>query len=174
MAFLRIGDEVPKKGRGSKLTRLQMQFIEAMTDPNGIGYHSPTNAVRLTDYKTDNPNKMGMQLMQHPLVAAEIKSRNESRRERLELTADYVIHKLLSLVEDTEKDNDRIRALELLGKTLSLFKERQEISGPDGEAIKYEQKVNEDAADFARRMAGLAKRAGATGVSEVPKQGSAG
>lgn len=115
-----------------------------------------------------------MQLMQHPLVAAEIKGRMESRRERMELTADYVIHKLIALAEEAGKDGDKIRALELLGKNLGIFKERQEISGPDGKAIEYEQKVQEDAADFARRLAGLAKRAGTAGVSEVPKSGSAG
>lgn len=174
MAYLRIGDEVPEKGRGSKLTRLQMQFCDSFTDPASPGYQSPTNAVRQTDYKTNNPNKIGMQLMQHPLVAAEIKDRMDARRERMELTADYVLHKLIQMVEETDKDNDRIRALELLGKNLGLFKERQEISGPDGDAIKYEQKVQEDAADFARRIASLAKRAGTDGVSEVPKPGRTG
>lgn len=174
MAFLKIGDEVPTKGRGSKLTRMQMQFIEAMTDPAGKGYHSPTNAVRLTDYKTDNPNKMGMQLMQHPLVAAELKERFQARRERMELTADYVLHKLIDIVEQTEKDSDRIRAVELLGKNLGLFKERTEISGPDGAAIEYEQKIKNDAADFASRIASLAKRSGEKRVSEVTESSSTG
>lgn len=158
MPYLRVGDPVPEKGRGSKLTRLQWQFVEAYTDPNGKGFKSPTNAIKLTDYKTDNPNKMGMFLMQHPLVLKEIKTIEDARRERLDLTADYVLHKLIQMVEETSKDNDRIRALELLGKNLGLFKERQEISGPDGEAIKYEEKVREDAADFARTMARLAQR----------------
>lgn len=172
MAYLRIGDEVPVKGRGSKLTKLQRQFVDAYTDPTSPGYSSPTNAVRATEYKTDNPNKIGMQLMQHPLVAKEIKEIQDARRERMELTADYVLHKLISVVEETAKDGDRIRALELLGKNLGLFKERTEISGPDGEAIKMEQKVREDAADFARKLSGLIARGGKAGVSEIPDTGS--
>ena len=174
MAYLRIGDTVPEKGRGSKLTKLQRQFVDAYTDPTSPGYSSPTNAVRQTEYKTDNPNKIGMQLMQHPLVAKEIKEIQDSRRERMELTADYVIHKLIALAEESAKDGDKIRALELLGKNLGIFKERQEISGPDGKAIEYEQRVREDAADFASRLASLAKRAGTAGISVVPKSGSSG
>lgn len=174
MAYLRVGDEVPEKGRGSRLMQKQQRFVEAYVDPDGKGFHSPTNAVLIAGYKTNNPTKVGMQLMQHPLVLKEIKEREESRIRRMELSQDYVIHKLIALVEETAKDSDRIRALELLGKTLSLFKERQEISGPDGEAIKYEQKVQEDAADFARQLSRLASRSGTDGVSEVPKSGSKG
>jgi len=174
MAYLRIGDEVPEKGRGSKLTKLQRQFVDAYTNPESPGYSSPTNAVRQTEYRTDNPNKIGQQLMQHPLVASAIKEVWDARRERMELTADYVIHKIVDIVEQTDKDSDRLRALELLGKSLALWKERQEISGPDGEAIKYQQKVEQDADDFARRMASLAKRARSTGISEVTDDRSTG
>lgn len=159
MGYLRIGDEVPTKGRGSKLTKLQRQFVDAYTDPTSPGYSSPTNAVRQTEYKTDNPNKIGMQLMQHPLVAAAIKESQDRRRERMELTADYVIHKLIALAEEAGRDGDKIRALELLGKNLGIFKERQEISGPDGEAIKYEQKVREEADEFTRSLQNLVEKA---------------
>lgn len=159
MAYLRVGDEVPTKGRGSRLMQKQQRFVEAYCDPQGKGFHSPTNAVLIAGYRTDNPTKLGMQLMQHPLVLKEIKDREDRRIARMELTQDYVIHKLMDLVEQTVKDGDRIRALELLGKTLSLFKERQEISGPDGEAIKYEQKVREEADEFTRALQNLAKKA---------------
>lgn len=162
MAYLRIGDAVPEKGRGSKLTKLQRQFVDAYTDPTSPGYSSPTNAVRQTDYKTDNPNKIGMQLMQHPLVAAAIKESFDARRERMELTADYVIHKLIALAEEAGRDGDKIRALELLGKNLGIFKERQEISGPDGEAIRYEQKIREEADEFTNALKNLVDKANKT------------
>lgn len=181
MAYLKIGDTVPTKGRGSRLTQKQLQFIEAFCDPSGPGYNSPTKAIKMTTYKTDNPTKMGMFLMQHPLVSAEIKERMNARKERMELSADYVIHKLLELVDNTEKDGDRIRALELLGKTLSLFKERQEISGPDGKAIEYEQKIKEDVNDFTQRLKRLAEQSsndssgdaaeGKGRVVKLPKRG---
>lgn len=158
MAYLKIGDEIPTKGKGSKLSALQQKFVEAYTDPSGPGYRLATGAVRVAGYKTNNPAVLGTQLMQQPLVVQTIKEIEQARRERLELTADYVINKLMDLVEGTDKDNDRIRALELLGKNLGLFKERQEISGPDGKAIEYEQKLKEDANDFTRAIARLAKR----------------
>lgn len=174
MAYLKIGDEVPTKGKGSRLGKLQWKFVEAYTDPDGPGYRQATAAVKVAGYKTNNPGVLGTQLMQHPIIVREIRRLEKEREDRLALSADYVINKLMDLVEDTAKDNDRIRALELLGKNLGLFKERQEISGPDGEAIKYEQKVKEDAADFARAIARLAERRGEAGVAEVPNTGTDG
>lgn len=171
--YLKVGDPIPTKGRGSKLTGLQLRFVEEFTDPTSRGYQNATQAVLAAGYKTGNADKLAMQLKQHPLIIKEIKDRMDSQRARMELTADYVLHKLIEMVEQTDKDNDRIRALELLGKNLGLFKERTEISGPDGEAIKYEQKVKQDAADFASRLSRLASRAGEDGLSVVPDTGSA-
>ena len=155
MPYLPKGAEIPKKGKGSCLTDKQRRFVEEyLVDMNG------SKAVLEAGYKTNNPNRIATDLLRHPLVRKEIEDRQAERRDRLELSADYVIHKLIAIVEQTEAGNPQaaLRGLELLGKNLGLFKERQEISGPDGEAIKYEQKVKEDAADFSRAIARLAER----------------
>jgi hypothetical protein len=64
-----------------------------------------------------------------------------------------------------------LRAIELAGKSIALWKERQEISGPDGEAIKHEQHIKESVADFTSRISSLAKRGGQTNVVEFTKRG---
>ncbi len=134
-----------------------------------------TKAIVRAGYKTTNPNRRGTELLRHPLVQQEIEKRMKDRQDRLELSAEYVINKLVDIVEHTEKGNPQaaLRGLELLGKHLGLYKDRQEISGPDGEAIQY-QKVQEDAADFTSAIARLAEREGKTGVAEVPNTGTAG
>jgi len=141
MAYLRKGDPIPTKGKGSKLSALQLAFIdEYFVDLNA------SKAVLRAGYKTNNPNRVATELLNHPLVLREIESRQTARRERLELSADYVIHKLIDIVESTDKNNPQaaLRGLELLGKHLGLYRDRQEISGPDGNAIEYEQRVRED------------------------------
>jgi hypothetical protein len=46
-----------------------------------------------------------------------------------------------------------------IGKHLGMFKERVELTGKDGNAIEFEQKVKEDADAVASAIAGLAERA---------------
>lgn len=169
MAYLQPGQEPPEKGKGSKLGPKMERFVEEyLVDLNA------SEAVIRAGYKTRNKNRMGAELLRHPLVKAAIDERIDARRERMELTADYVLTKLVAIVEDTERGNPQaaLRGLELLGKHLGLYKDRQEISGPDGGAIEMEQRVKEDVADFTSRLSSLAKRQGTSGVVEFPKSGS--
>lgn len=177
MAYLKEGDEIPTKGRGSKLRGKMLLFVEAyLADPDMVG----ANAVLAAGYKvragSDNHYKMAHELMKHPLVKAEIESRLSDRREKAELTADYVLSKLVKIVEDTETGNPQaaLRGLELLGRHLGLYKDRQEISGPDGEAIQMEQKVNERATDFTSKLSRLAAASGAGTVTKFAKPGGEG
>lgn len=169
--YLKPGQEIPRKGKGQTLSPLMVRFVEEyLIDWNASA------AVLRAGYKTRNQNRMGAQLLRHPLVKAEIEKRTEKRRERMELTADYVLNKLVQIVEDTKEGNPQaaLRGLELLGKHLGLYRERQEISGPDGEAIKMEQRVKEDVADFTSRLSRLAKSAGTGTVVSLPDPGSEG
>lgn len=155
MAYLKPGDEPPTKGRGSKLSGKMLRFVdEYMIDLVG------KDAILRAGYKTKNPDNMAAELLHHPLVSREIQKRTEERRERSELSAEYVVQKLISIVEETEKDNPNaaLRGLESLGRHLGMFRDRQEISGPDGEAIKYEQKVNQTANEFTDKIKELGKR----------------
>lgn len=157
----------PKKGKGSKLTTKMENFVnEYFVDFNA------SQAVLRAGYKTSVPNKFAAKLMQHPLVAAAVAARKEERQEKFELNAEYVITKLVAIADKNEDANATaaLRALELLGKHLGLYRDRQEISGPDGEAIQMEQRVKQNADEFASRIAQLAKRNGTDNVVEFPER----
>jgi phage terminase small subunit len=171
MAYLKKGDPVPEKGRGARLTAKMTRFIdEYMLDLNA------TQALQRAGYKSPTYNRLAHTMLQHPLVRAEIDKRMAARRDDLELSAQYVVQKLINIIENTEKSNPTaaLRGLELAGKTLGLFKDRQEISGPDGAAIQMEQKTKNDAADFTSRISRLAERTGEGEVSKFPEPGSKG
>ena len=69
MAYLKKGDPLPKKGKGAKLSDKMRTFIdEYMISKNA------TDAVRKSGYKTKNPNRIGAELLRHPLVSAEIEN----------------------------------------------------------------------------------------------------
>ena len=113
--------------------------------------------------------------MNHPLVIEEIQRRLDRRSEKAEkkaeLTADYLIAKLITIIEDAteaEKTTDRLRAIELAGKAIALWKERQEVTGADGEAIRIEQERKETVADFTSRISRLVKRDGPDESTVVP------
>lgn len=166
MAYLKKGKQPPTKGKGSKLSAKMLLFVdEYLTDLNASA------AVIRAGYKTRNKNRIATELLNHPLVKAEIERRQEKRRETLELQADYLIHKLVSIIEATEEDNPQacLRAIELAGKSIALWKERQEISGPDGKAIEMEQRLKEDVADFTNKLKKLGE-AGNVYQIGVPKK----
>lgn len=166
MPMLKKDEPVPTTGRGSKLTPKMEAFVEEyMIDLNA------SQACKRAGYKTGNPSKLGTQLLNHPLVSQAIEARKADRRERRELTAEYVLEKLISLTERNEENNPAVavRTLELLGRHLGLYKDRQEISGPDGEAIHVkEEQVKQNVADFTSKLASLASRNGKGSVVEFP------
>lgn len=156
--------------KGRKLTPKMISFIDQYT---GESFGNSTQSILKSEYTTTNPdvaNRLGAELLQHPLVSAEIKRRLDAKSAKAEVKAEYLIGKLTQIVESTQEENPQaaIRAIELLGKTIAIWKDRQEISGPDGEAIKHEQRVKESVSDFTRRIAELAKRNGTSNVIEFP------
>lgn len=165
MPYMKSGKEPPKKGKGSKLSPKMEAFIdEFMISRNA------SDAILKAGYKTTNQNKIGAELLNHPLVRAEIDRRTEERREKSELHADYLINKLVNVIDNMEeKTSDRLKAIELAGKTLALWRERQEITGADGDAIKMEQELERNVSDFKSKLTRLSKRTGTGGVTEFPK-----
>lgn len=170
MAFLGPNSPIPTKGKGAKLTPKMVAFIDEYL-ANGV----VRKAVLAAGYKTNNPTMIGTRLINHPLVAQEIERRQAERREKLEITADYLLNKLINVIEDEGTKNvDLLRAIELAGKSIALWKERQEISGVDGKAIEMEQKIKEDVADFTSAIARLADREGKSRLASVPNTGTEG
>lgn len=171
MAFLKPGSDIPLKGKGSRLSPKAVLFVEYyLADPS----LNASKAVVAAGYKTNNANRLATDLLRQPLVQRTIQEKTEKRFEKFSITQDYVLQKLKSIVEATEDGNPQaaLRGLELLGKHLGLYRDRTEISGPDGEAIKMEQQVKEDVTDFKSRLARLTDSRGAGEVSEFPKPGS--
>jgi phage terminase small subunit len=169
LPFLSVTDGriVPGNGKGRKLTPKMVEFVDLY-----MIHQNATKAVELSSYKTINPARHAADLMQHPLIQKEIKQRLAVRSEKAEVKAEYLINKLMNIIEQTQSDNPQacLRAIELAGKSIALWKERQEISGPDGEAIRHEQHVKESVADFTSRVASLAKRNGTSNVVEFAKR----
>ena len=95
-------------------------------------------------------------LAQNPKVATRIRAiqdENEQSRRVIALRREeYVLKKLQEEAEHAETDGSRVRALELLGKTVGLFSERIEIEqDTDKTAAELEQ-------DLERRLAALLGR----------------
>ncbi|QDP56988.1 MAG: putative terminase small subunit [Prokaryotic dsDNA virus sp.] len=169
MAYLPKGSEPPTTGKGSKLSPKMRAFVdEYMITQNA------SEACVKAGYKTKNPGRMAAELMSHPLIEREIEKRLEDRTNKAELRADYLINKLVEIIDNPEeRTSDTLRAIELAGKTLALWRERQEITGADGGAVELEQKkIDEDAADFTRQLSRLARRAGEGEVAQFPKPGT--
>ena len=99
--------------------------------------------------------------MENPAVRIAIDALRAERNKSSDVTKDFVlrgIQKAIKLAEESGNLNALLRGHELLARHLGMFIERTEISGPDGEAIKYEEKIKEDVADFTRSIASIANR----------------
>lgn len=176
MAYLSIKDgktvSQAKTSMGKKLTPKMLSFINAyMGEARGNG----VEAIKLSDYNCRTKYSIHQtyaELINHPLVKAEIDRRQALREQESGVKAEYLIAKLLTIIEETQTDNPQaaLRAIELAGKSIALWKERQEISGPDGEAIRHEQQVKESVAEFTSRISSLTKRAGTDNVVEFPER----
>lgn len=150
-----------------ELTLKQNLFVEAYVSSDG----NLTEAARKAGYKGNNLNKVASELKAKPHIKKAIDELTAKKIKELNVTKEYVLRKLVRTVEKAEDDNNHgatLRGLELLAKHLGMFIERQEISGPDGGAIVHEQKVKQDAADFASRLARLANAGGTGEVLEFP------
>ena len=159
---------IAKNGYGTKLTPKMLSLVDMYFSDAGF---SQIEAVRLSDYKTaKNVHAQAAELFAHPNIKAEIDRRLKERTAKSEVRADYLINKLMSIVEETKKDNPQaaLRGIELLGKSIAFWKDRQEISGPDGEAIKHEQNVKESVATFTSRISQLAERNGTSNIVSLP------
>jgi phage terminase small subunit len=140
------------------LTGKQQKFVEEYLECLNASL-----AVKKAGYKTDNPGKVAHDMMKNPGVRFAIDGLKAIRAKNSDITSDYVLKEINEIVKEARKENQlghALRGLELLGKHLSMFVDRTEISGPDGEAIKYEEKIKNDVATFTSSIARLATRNG--------------
>ena len=120
-----------------------------------------TQAALRAGYKTKYPNRIGFQLMENQAIRIAIDGLRAQRATNSDVTKDFVlrgIQKAILMAEEKENLGALLRGHELLARHLGMFIERTEISGPDGEAIKMEQKTKEDVESIKNRIASLAAR----------------
>lgn len=119
-------------------------------------------AINRAGYKTNHASKMAYELLKKPAIKLVIDALTETKASKAAIHPGYVIKKITRTIEKAEMDNNHtavLRGCELLARHLGMFIERTEISGPDGEAIKYER-VQEAADAFSSAIASLVERAG--------------
>lgn len=138
------------------LSAKQLRFCEEfLVDLNG------TQAVIRAGYETKYPNRIAFQLMENPAIRIAIDGLRSARNKNSDVTKDLVLQGILKAIksaEDANNHNATLRGYELLARHLGMFIERTEISGPDGEAIKMEQKIKEDVESFTSTITRLAER----------------
>lgn len=143
---------------------MQLLFAnEYIKDFNG------SQAVLRAGSTTKYPNKMAFQWLNNPGVRAVIDYLMAERTRQMKIDQGFVIEKLVRTIERAEADKQHqsvLRGCELLAKHLGMLTEKTEITGRDGEAIKY-QEVSNEAATFLRTIDGLVKR-GREGESSEP------
>lgn len=137
------------------LTVRQRRFAEEyLVDFNGSA------AVLRAGYNTKYPARLAVEMLKHPGIKAAIDSITLSRADESLIKPEYVMNKLHKTIEAAEKEGDHkavLRGCEIMARALGMFIERKEISGPNGDAIKYEQ-VREAADAFTSAIAGLIER----------------
>jgi hypothetical protein len=145
------------QGIESKLSEKQLKFVdEFFVDFNGA------HAILRAGYETKYPNRMAHQLLSHPGVKFVINYRTAQRAKESPIKPDYVIMKVTRTIERAENEGNHtavLKGCELLARHLGMFIERQEISGPNGDPIRYEQ-VKEAADAFTSAVLSLIERNG--------------
>lgn len=124
-----------------------------------VDFNASAACVR-AGYKCKEPNKMGYQLLNNPGIRYGIDALLAERAKTVDVDVNYIVKKIVRSLERAEnKENESavLRAAELLARHKGMFIDRQEISGPDGDAIRME-KVETDAADFKSAVTRLSQR----------------
>lgn len=105
-----------------KLTTKQRLFVESyLSNPNA------TEAARKAGYSGDSNTlaQRGAELVRN----SKIKALLEERIEEAVITANEILTDVKGIAKNAEKDSDRLKAYEMLGKHLALWIDRQETSG---------------------------------------------
>ena len=103
----------------SQLNDRQRLFVEAyLTEANA------TKAAVRAGYSKKTAYAQGARL----LKKAEIQAALEKRVENAVITADEVLQGIRGIALEGEREADRLRAFELLGKHLALFTEKQDVN----------------------------------------------
>jgi phage terminase small subunit len=127
------------------LTDKQKRFAEEyLVDLNA------TQAAIRAGYSARNADKIGPELLGKTRVSEAIQSAQQARANRVELTQDAIIHGLWAeakLQGEGSSPSARVRAWELLGKHLGLFKDHVVHSGTVEQVVVYLPEKDQHAVD---------------------------
>lgn len=133
-----------------KLTPKQEMFCrEYLVDLNG------TQAAIRAGYSEKTANEQSAQLLAKLSIQEYVQSLMDERKERVDITADYVLKGIKDLTERCIQAqpvvvdgmptgeykfeaNAALKGYELMGKHLKLFTDKTELTGKDGGTIKTE------------------------------------
>ncbi len=107
----------------AELTEKQRRFVEAYTGP-AMG--NATEAARMAGYA--DPDANAHRLISHDGIRREIEKARAPTTHRAILTREERQEILSELGRGAEKESDRIRAVEVLGKMQGDFIERHEVA----------------------------------------------
>lgn len=95
-----------------------------------------TQAAIRAGYSAKTAGQIGEQNLKKLEIQAEIRRLTSDRSQRTEITADYVLQKIQSIVEATSAENEdsynpqaALKGCELLGKHLSMWTDKVQHSG---------------------------------------------
>ena len=112
-----------------KLTPKQARFVsEYLIDLNA------TAAATRAGYSTKRASEIGYQLLRKTTVSEEIAEAMRVREKKTEITAEYVLGNLKTIVERCMSSSEfdargAVKALELLGRHLGMFTDKVKVEG---------------------------------------------
>ena len=106
----------------TRLTGRQQLFVEEyLKDLNA------TQASIRAGYSAKRALDRGSDLLKMPLVAEAVAKAMEKRSKRIQLDADKILRRVDDIAESGERDADKLKANELLGKHLKLWVDKVEV-----------------------------------------------
>ena len=121
------------------LTAKQKMFVA-----NYIVDINATQAAVKSGYSVKTAQEQSSRLLSNVMIQNAIQYQMKAREQRTLVTADYVINGIKRVADNTEKDADRLKAYELLGKHLKLFTDKTELSGKDGEELTIKVTIKDE------------------------------
>lgn len=136
------------------LTIRQRHFSEEYI----IDFNGKAAAIR-AGYASAYADRQAHLLLKNKGIAYYIHRLSQTKQSQIvSVDPDYIIKKITDIIsKEGARDGDKLRGLELLARHLGMFVERTEITGRDGEAIRY-QEIENEAAEFAKRLSNISKR----------------
>lgn len=138
------------------LSYRQRRFCEEFI----VDYNATAAAIRAGYKHGKYIDRQAHQLLHHTGCEAYIAVLEKDKKGKIvSVNPEYVIKQVTAIVgNEFTKDGDKLRGLELLARHLGMFVDRTEITGKDGGALEFEQRVREESADLVSALKRMAEK----------------